>query len=85
MVKVEIYRLNNDGTQKIIAVCRLENNLVVCDGEEPFLDYLSKEGIKNYSVMPPVKISLKDGKLFLEQLKNNFKSGYLNASEIIED
>ena len=48
MVKVEIYRLNNDGTQKIIAVCRLENNLVVCDGEEPFLDYLSKEGIKNY-------------------------------------
>ena len=85
MAKVEIYRLNNDGTQKVIATCRLDNNLVVCDGEEPFLDYLSKEGIKNYSVMPPVKISLKDGKLFLEQLKNNFKSGYLNASEIIED
>ena len=42
MAKVEIYRLNNDGTQKVIATCRLENNLVVCGGEEPFLDYLSK-------------------------------------------
>lgn len=81
---VEIYKLQNDGSQKVLATCKLINNVVVCEGDMVFINNLEKEGIKNYSQNGPDKLFLKDGLSFLEQLKYNFKSGYLNASDIIE-
>lgn len=79
---VEIYKLNNDGSQKIIAVCKLTGGEVICEGDKEFVEHLSKEGIIDYSSESREKIFPQAGRLFLEQLKFNFKSGYLNASDI---
>ncbi|MBI2595887.1 hypothetical protein HYW46_04105 [Candidatus Daviesbacteria bacterium] len=84
MAYVEIYKLNNDGSQKILAVCRQLGEEVVCEGEEKFIEYLNKEGINDYNSPSPKKLFPKDGRLFLEQLKYNFKSGYLNATDLKE-
>ena len=82
---VEIYKLQNDGSQQVIAVCRLVGDAVKCEGNEIFIKNLEREGILDYSQPQLQKIFFKDGLRFLEQLKNNFKSGYLSASEIKED
>lgn len=81
MKYVEIYELKNDGTQEVIVTCELKKNRVVCRGDENFIEHLEKEGILNYSDLSR-KLFPKDGLGFLEQLKFNFKSGYLNASDI---
>jgi len=81
---VEVYKLNSDGSQRVIAVCRLVEGGAVCEGEEIFVKNLGKEGIFDYSSSKSPKIFPKDGLRFLEQLKFNFKSGYLNASDVEE-
>jgi hypothetical protein len=83
MPKVEIYKLNNDGSQTIIATCALDGEKVVCEGEnKTFIDNLEKDGITDHSSEERKKLYPKDGLKFLEQLQYNFKSGYLNASEV---
>ena len=85
MAKVEIYKLQNDGTQTIVVACKLEDNKVICEGEDKiFIENLIKDGITDYSGDERNILFPKDGLKFLEQLKYNFKSGYLNASEIKE-
>lgn len=86
MKQVEFYKLNNDGSQTTIAVCRLnEEGLVKCEGNENLVENLKSEGIKDYAdESGESKLFFKDGLKFLEQLKFNFKSGYLNASDILE-
>lgn len=85
MSKVLIYKLQNDGSQKVLVVCTFVGEKIYCEGDEKFINYLSREGITDHSQSPPRQIFPTDGKPFLEQLKNNFTSGYLNASEIIEE
>lgn len=84
MKYVEIYQLQNNGTQKTVVVCNLENETVICEGDENIINSFKKEGILNYSESPPNKLFLNDGLKFLEQLKYNFKSGYLNGSDVKE-
>jgi len=86
MKYIEFYKLNNDGTQATIATCQLSNEGVVeCKGSENLVENLKKDGIKDYSDNSGnTRLFLKDGLRFLEQLKFNFKSGYLNASDILE-
>ena len=83
---VEIYKLQDDGTQRVIATCRLadKEGVVRCEGEEPFTGNLLKEGIIDQSDPAHREIFPKDGLKFLEQLSYNFSSGYLNASEVKE-
>jgi len=81
---VEIYKLKNDGSQEIIATCELIQNTVVCKGDKTMIQSLEKEGIRDFSASEPKKLFPKDGLRFLEQLKYNFKSGYLMASDIKE-
>lgn len=85
MKYVEIYKLQNDGSQKVLATCVLQKDTIVCSGEEIFVNNLLKEGISDYSQTSSKKLFPKDGVHFLEQLKYNFKSGYLTASEIKDD
>jgi len=85
MSYVEIYKLQNDGSQKVIATCRLVAGVVECEGDDVFLENLTKEGIHDYFSSEVNAIFPKDGIKFLEQLKFNFKSGYLNASEVKDD
>jgi hypothetical protein len=83
MQYVEIYKLQNDGTQKVAVTCRLSDaGIVLCEGEEPITGNLIAKGIDDYSGGDGSKLFTTDGLKFLEQLKNNFKSGYLMASEV---
>lgn len=86
MSYVNILKLNDDGSQKIIAVCRLTNEkIVTIEGESWITDQL-KAGIEDYSDPTNHKpLKPETGLKFLEQLKYNFKSGYLNATDIIEE
>lgn len=86
MKYVEFYKLQNDGNQKVIATCYLKDNGEVgCNGAPVLVENLEKEGIKDYSKTDKTvsaKLFFKDGIKFLEQLKLNFTSGYLNASDV---
>lgn len=82
---VEIYKTQNDGSQKIIAVCKLEGEKAVCNGEDQiFIKNLEEEGVPDYSKEEGAKLFPKDGVRFLETLKLVFMSGYLRASDIME-
>lgn len=85
MPYVEIYKLQNDGTQKVVAICRSAGDRAVCEGEKSLIASLELGGIYDYSVASRAKLYPKDGMKFLENLKFNFKSGYLNASEVLKD
>ena len=80
---VEIYKLKNDASQEIIVTCKLTTDgMVICEGDKEFAENLMREGILDYSSSPSKKLFPKDGIKFLEQLKYNFKSAYLMASDI---
>lgn len=82
---VEIYRLNDDGTQRVAAVCKLTDDHVVCEGDTALVDNLAMRGIADYTKPEMPKLFPADGIRFLEQLRFNFKSGYLNASDIQDE
>lgn len=84
-MKVEIYRLKEGGSQEIIATCNLVDEKVVCQGDEKFIGLLSREGILDRNTKPPRKIFPRDGVIFLRGLLDNFKSGYLVASDVPEN
>ena len=84
MKYVEIYHLNDDGTQRIIATCELHEDEVMCRGDESFVQSLTEEGIRDYSAQAKGNLLPSAGERFLEQLKFNFKSGYLLTSDIME-
>ncbi|MEK7508631.1 MAG: hypothetical protein AAB568_02125 [Patescibacteria group bacterium] len=84
MKKVEIYKLDSDGTQSVIAVCNLAGDKAICEGDVNLVANLEREGVRNYTGSTPEQLYPKDGLEFLKQLKHAFKSGYLNASDIIE-
>ncbi|MDO8496794.1 MAG: hypothetical protein Q7S43_05085 [bacterium] len=83
---VQIYKLQNDGDQKVIVTCKLIDSGVVCDGDSIFIKNLEEDGIRDYSNKELVadKLFPKDGIKFLENLKFAFKSGYLVATDIQE-
>lgn len=82
---VEIYKIENDGSQRVIAVCKLVGEIAICKGDDVFVENLKNEGVWDYSKKLSSKIFPKDGLSFLEALRFNFKSGYLNASEVKEE
>ncbi|OGZ09580.1 MAG: hypothetical protein A3D65_06940 [Candidatus Lloydbacteria bacterium RIFCSPHIGHO2_02_FULL_50_13] len=84
MPYVELYKLQNDGSQKVVATCRLDGDAVRCEGDTVLVNNLMTGGIKDYDNPDETTLFFKDGLKFLEQLKFNFTSGYLNASEVKE-
>lgn len=84
MAKVEIYKLLEGGNQEIIVVCKLYGDMVVCVGDNELINQLINDGILDYANDTPKKLFPSDGKRFLEQLKYNFNSGYLNASDLLD-
>lgn len=82
---VEIYKIQNNGSQRVIAKCKLVDEIAICEGDKVFVENLENEGVWDYSKKLFPKIFPKDGINFLEALRFNFKSGYLNASEIKEE
>ncbi|OGZ97087.1 MAG: hypothetical protein A3I44_01010 [Candidatus Sungbacteria bacterium RIFCSPLOWO2_02_FULL_51_17] len=80
---VEIYKLQNDGSQRMIASCRLAGEAAECSGEEPFVTNLMVEGIRAHADGVPLFPA--EGRRFLEELKYFFTSGYMNASDVLSD
>lgn len=79
MKAVKIYRLEDNGNQTEVAVCRLEGGVVSCRGDEAIVEYL-KQGVSDYSASEAgKKVTPADGEKFLEQLVNGFRSAYLMA------
>lgn len=81
MTSVVIYKLLKNGSQKILATCALKGGQVKCEGDRTLVDYFYRHGIRDYS-QPARVLFPKDGMSFIEQLKHNFKSSYLNAVEV---
>lgn len=82
---VEVYRLQNDGTQQLVVTCRLSDGMVQCEGEQTLVKQLEGKGIADYASDQPKKLFPRDGLAFLRNLKYSFKSGYLNASDVHEE
>ncbi|MEK7643967.1 MAG: hypothetical protein AAB390_01540 [Patescibacteria group bacterium] len=84
MYFVEIFKLKDGGSQSLLANCFLENGSINFKGDEKFIESLRQNGITDYSSVDKNKLFPIDGLKFLEQLKYNFRSGYLNATDIKE-
>lgn len=83
---VRVYKTLNNGEQQALAECKLnEDNIVACTGDADFVNFLTKEGIKNYSSIDPMTLYAKDGLIFLSNLKFNYKSGYIDATEVMDE
>lgn len=85
MPHVDILKLKNDGSQEKIAVCSLKGEIADCQGNESLVKSLLEEGIRSHSGKERTMLFPKDGIRFLEELKYHFDSGYLNATDIIND
>src|SRR3989338_5463308 len=48
MPYVELYKLQNNGSQKVVAVCRLKDDVVHCEGDTVLVSNLMIGGIKDY-------------------------------------
>jgi hypothetical protein len=84
MKYVEIYKLQNNGDQTIIATCKLVDNTVLCEGDTIFTQNLQNDGIASYTNQSTQSLFPKDGLLFLENLQYTFRSGYLMATSVKE-
>lgn len=83
---VEIYKLQNNGEQRVIATCKFADPGVICEGDAIFINNLERDGIRDYSNkdVRAGRLFSKDGIKFLENLKFAFQSGYLVATDIQE-
>ncbi len=85
MKYVEIYKLQNNGDQKVVLKCFLRGENVEFEGEgEQLAKNLITDGIKNYLEESIEALYPKDGLKFLQNMMYNFTSGYLNASDVLE-
>jgi hypothetical protein len=85
MKYVEIYKLGNDGSQKVTLRCFLNDaGIVEITGEnEQLAKNLVRAGIKNYLQETPKTLFPTNGLHFLQNMKYYFTSGYLNASDVM--
>lgn len=82
MQYVEIYKLTNMGDQKVVLKCLIKEDIVVFEGENlQIAKNFEIHGIKDFNNKKLI-LYPKDGLIFLENLKHNLNSGYLNASEV---
>jgi len=85
MQKVDLYKLNDDGSSTVVATFKLEGGVVIGEGEDKYVNITLENGINDYTNDSEEKLFAKDGLKFLEQLQNNFKSGYMQATEILSE
>ena len=85
MKYVKFLKLQNDGSQTEIARAIFDDTKIKFEGDENLIFNLQNSAIRNYTEKKPTMLTPADGLKFLEQLKYTFKSGYLNATDIIEE
>lgn len=84
---VELFELDHNANQKKIATFKLlegEGGGVKIEGDNnhPVVGGIMGEGIFDYKFARPGKLYPYDGMNFLENLKYQFRSGYLLATEV---
>lgn len=83
---VELFELDSKANQKKIATFRLteESSVVQIDGDHNhrIIESIQGEGILDYKYARPGKLYPYDGMKFLENLKYQFRSGYLLATDV---
>ncbi len=80
MHTITILKLQDDGSQKPIAVCYLQTDgTALCEGDAELVKNFTENGITDYATKK--KLFPKDGALFLAELKHNLKSGYFSVVE----
>jgi hypothetical protein len=84
MKQVTIYRLDENGKQMELATYTINGSQMEHRGDSAFLERISREGIIDYSSEQREPIFPEQGDKFLEQLPNNFRSGYLMATDVTE-
>lgn len=87
MYFVDLFELDSQAKQKKIATFKMNEdspNNVETEGDQyhPVIENLRGEGIFDYKKSNPGKLYPNDGLSFLENLKYNFRSGYLSASDV---
>lgn len=82
MPKVKIFKLNNNGDQEVVVTAELSGDVINFNGDKLFIKRLEDKGILDYKENTNKKLYPKDGKIFMENLKYNFNSGYFNATDI---
>lgn len=75
--KVCIYALNEKAEEVLQATCVLNGEVVICTGDETFVQNLNTHGA--YHMETGKTVYPKDGKTFLEALPLHFDSGHLTA------
>lgn len=81
MKYVIIFALDSDAQQVEVARCEERQGLVVCSGEKALIENLNVFGIGALEK----KFFPKDGVKFLEALVQQFDSGYMATSGILEE
>ena len=84
---VELFELNHNLQQKKIATFKLsegDSGSIEIDGDvdHPTVLSVSREGVFDHKYARPGKLYLYDGMVFLENLKYNFRSDYLLATDV---
>ncbi len=84
---VDLFELDPKAKQKKIATFKMEEDRpghIEIEGDEyhPAVESLKGEGIFDYKNCLPNKLYPHDGISFLENLKYNFRSGYLSATDV---
>ena len=86
---VDLFELDRDAQQKKIATFKLSEGdegkvEIDCDSNNPVVENIKGEGIFDYKYARPGKLYPYDGMSFLENLKYQFRSGYLLATDVKE-
>jgi len=84
---VDLYELDSQSNQKKISTFKMDGDNsggveIEGDMRHPVVEGLQGEGIFDYKTSTPTKLYLNDGMSFLENLKYNFRSGYLSATDV---
>ena len=87
MYFVNLYELDRNKNQKKIATFKFgEETFGTVQTEEtvnhPVIDSINREGILDFKFAKPGRLYPYDGMSFLENLKYNFRSGYLSATDV---
>ena len=84
---VDLFELDHNACQRKIATFKMDESRpghIEIEGDEyhPVIESLRGEGIFDYKNFRPDKLYPHDGLSFLENLKYNFRSGYLSATDV---
>ena len=84
MSKIEILKLNDDGSQSVLVEGEIIESNLELKGDQKFIEFLQK-GLMDKTAVPAQRIYPQDAQKFIRILKERFQNGYLAIREINEE